>query len=131
MGESAATICAEILRGEPRPAKLVNPLVPEELQRVIGKALEKNDCFNLACSRDRGLRTAGFCRHDNRLGAGAGYDLALRQRAMWGESERNDSDSAKRDMAPKKINWIEFEKLRSTPNIISSANMLQVQICDW
>ena len=41
-GESTASVIAEILRGEPKPAKVLNPAVPDELQRVIGKALEKD-----------------------------------------------------------------------------------------
>lgn len=40
-GESAATIFAEILRSEPGPASTVNPRVPQDLERVISKALEK------------------------------------------------------------------------------------------
>ncbi len=41
-GESTASVIAEILRGEPKPAKVLNPAIPDELQRVIGKALEKD-----------------------------------------------------------------------------------------
>ena len=41
-GDSTATILAEILRGEPRPVRLLNPEIPAELQRVIRKALEKD-----------------------------------------------------------------------------------------
>jgi serine/threonine protein kinase len=41
-GESTASVIAEILRGEPRSAKVLNPAIPDELQRVIGKALEKD-----------------------------------------------------------------------------------------
>ena len=33
---------AEILRGEPKSARVLNPAIPDELQRVIGKALEKD-----------------------------------------------------------------------------------------
>jgi serine/threonine protein kinase/dipeptidyl aminopeptidase/acylaminoacyl peptidase len=40
-GESSASILAEILRCEPPPATSLNPKVPQELQRVISKALEK------------------------------------------------------------------------------------------
>jgi eukaryotic-like serine/threonine-protein kinase len=40
-GESAATILAAVLRGEPRPARVMNPEVPGELQRIIAKAMEK------------------------------------------------------------------------------------------
>ena len=41
-GDSTATIMAEILRGEPRPVRLLNPEIPAELQRVIRKSLEKD-----------------------------------------------------------------------------------------
>ena len=41
-GDSTASVIAEILRGEPKPAKLLNPASPDELQRIIGKALEKD-----------------------------------------------------------------------------------------
>jgi eukaryotic-like serine/threonine-protein kinase len=41
-GESAATVIAEILRGQPQPANVANPEIPPELQRVIDKALEKD-----------------------------------------------------------------------------------------
>ena len=40
-GDSTAAILAEILRGQPRAAKTINPEIPEELQRIIGKAIEK------------------------------------------------------------------------------------------
>jgi serine/threonine protein kinase len=40
-GESKASTLAEILRSEPRAATVLNPKVPQELQRVIGKTLEK------------------------------------------------------------------------------------------
>ncbi len=40
-GESAASVIAEILRGEPKP-QLVNSELPAELLRIIGKALEKD-----------------------------------------------------------------------------------------
>jgi serine/threonine protein kinase/Tol biopolymer transport system component len=41
-GESTASVIAEILRGEPKSAKVLNPAIPDELQRVIGTALEKD-----------------------------------------------------------------------------------------
>jgi len=41
-GESAANVIAEILRGEPKPAKNLNPELPDELSRIIDKALEKD-----------------------------------------------------------------------------------------
>jgi eukaryotic-like serine/threonine-protein kinase len=49
-GESTATIFAEILRSEPRPASTLNSHVPRELERVISKTLEKdpNDRYQSA-----------------------------------------------------------------------------------
>jgi serine/threonine protein kinase len=41
-GESAANVIAEILRGEPKSAQVLNPELPAELQRIIDKALEKD-----------------------------------------------------------------------------------------
>lgn len=40
-GESGASIMAQILRSEPPPATSLNSQVPQELQRVISKTLEK------------------------------------------------------------------------------------------
>ena len=42
-GESWAVIFKEILDGTPTPASRLNPAVPPELERIIGRALEK-DC---------------------------------------------------------------------------------------
>jgi len=41
-GESSATIIGEILHKEPKPMRDLNPQVPEELQRIVGKTLEKD-----------------------------------------------------------------------------------------
>jgi tetratricopeptide (TPR) repeat protein len=41
-GASAGEICGAILHQEPEPASRVNPEIPQELERVIRKALEKN-----------------------------------------------------------------------------------------
>jgi serine/threonine protein kinase/Tfp pilus assembly protein PilF len=41
-GATAVTVLAEVLRGEPRPARILNPELPGELERIIGKALEKD-----------------------------------------------------------------------------------------
>ena len=41
-GESSATIIGEILHKEPKPIRQLNPQVPEELQRIVVKTLEKD-----------------------------------------------------------------------------------------
>jgi serine/threonine protein kinase len=41
-GTSPAILIAEIVRGESKPVRDVNPAAPEELQRIIGKSLEKD-----------------------------------------------------------------------------------------
>src|SRR5271170_1545252 len=41
-GESPVTIIGEILHKEPKPIRESNPQVPEEFQRIVGKALEKD-----------------------------------------------------------------------------------------
>jgi serine/threonine protein kinase len=41
-GDSAASVIAEILRGEPKSAQVVNSELPAELHRIIGKTLEKD-----------------------------------------------------------------------------------------
>lgn len=41
-GESKATIIGEILHKEPKPIRQLNPQIPEELQRIVGKTLEKD-----------------------------------------------------------------------------------------
>jgi Tol biopolymer transport system component len=51
-GESTATILAEILRGEPRPVRQLNPEIPAELQRVIRKCLEKDPADRYQSAKD-------------------------------------------------------------------------------
>jgi eukaryotic-like serine/threonine-protein kinase len=41
-GESPVTVIGEILHKEPKPIRELNPEVPEELQRIVAKALEKD-----------------------------------------------------------------------------------------
>jgi serine/threonine protein kinase len=41
-GESPVAVLAEILHGEPKSPKLLNPELPDELSRIIGKSLEKD-----------------------------------------------------------------------------------------
>jgi len=41
-GESSAAIMGEILHRDPKPMHELNPLMPEELQRIVSKSLEKD-----------------------------------------------------------------------------------------
>ena len=41
-GESPVTIIGEILHKDPKPIRELNPQVPEEFQRIVGKTLEKD-----------------------------------------------------------------------------------------
>ena len=41
-GESKAAIIGEILHKEPKPIRQLNPQIPEELQRIVGKTVEKD-----------------------------------------------------------------------------------------
>src|ERR1700728_954296 len=41
-GESGAAVIAEILRGEPKSMRDLDPETPEELQRIVSKAIEKD-----------------------------------------------------------------------------------------
>ncbi len=41
-GKSPTLILAEILRGDPKPLSATNPQLPQELQRIVAKALEKD-----------------------------------------------------------------------------------------
>jgi eukaryotic-like serine/threonine-protein kinase len=51
-GDTTASVMAEILRGEPRPVRLLNPEIPAELQRVIRKALEKDPADRYQSARE-------------------------------------------------------------------------------
>jgi eukaryotic-like serine/threonine-protein kinase len=42
LGESSVTIIGEILHKEPKPIRELNPQIPEELQRIVVKTLEKD-----------------------------------------------------------------------------------------
>ena len=41
-GDSPVTVIGEILHRQPKPIRELNPQVPEELQRIVAKALEKD-----------------------------------------------------------------------------------------
>jgi serine/threonine protein kinase len=68
-GESTATILAEILRGEPRPVRLLNPEIPAELQRVIRKALEKDPADRYQSAKELTIDLRRLARDLKRPGA--------------------------------------------------------------
>ncbi len=63
VGESTASVIAEILRGEPKSAKVLNPAIPDELQRVIGKALEKDPSDRYQSANDLMIDLRRLKRH--------------------------------------------------------------------
>ena len=73
-GDSTATIMAEILRGEPRPVRLLNPEIPAELQRVIRKALEKDPADRYQSARELMIDLRRLARD---LETGGAEDSAL------------------------------------------------------
>ena len=51
-GTSSAILIAQIVRGESKPVREINPAVPEELQRIIGKSLEKDPADRYQSAND-------------------------------------------------------------------------------
>jgi serine/threonine protein kinase len=89
-GDSTASVIAEILRGEPKPAKLLNPSTPDELQRIIGKALEKDPSDRYQSANDllidlRRLRrqTAGSSQAANATEVFSTRFGWPRRKALW------------------------------------------------
>jgi eukaryotic-like serine/threonine-protein kinase len=83
-GDSAATVIAEILRGQPQPANLANPAMPEELQRVIDKALEK----------DRGDRYQ------------SANDLMIDLRRLKRQTSGTSQSTGKIQAPPRRFDWL-------------------------
>jgi eukaryotic-like serine/threonine-protein kinase len=83
-GASAATLIAEILRGEPKPVRNINPDAPDELQRIIGKALEKDRADRYQTANDLMV------------------DLRRLKRAQLGSSET----SARMQAPPSGFQWL-------------------------
>ena len=86
-GESSASVIAEILRGEPKPAKVVNPEIPAELQRIIGKAIEKERDDRYQSANDLMIDLRRLRRDSSQSGAAAatagGRFNWLRTRWTW------------------------------------------------
>lgn len=86
-GESSASVIAEILRGEPKPPKFLNPEIPDELQRIIGKAIEKERDDRYQSANDLMIDLRRLKRESSQSGAaaaaeGVGFNW-LRGRSIW------------------------------------------------
>ncbi len=82
-GDSAATVIAEILRGQPQPANLANPAVPEEFQRVIDKALEKDRDDRYQSANDLMIDLRRLKRQTSGASLSTGKIQALPRRFDW------------------------------------------------
>lgn len=51
-GANGATVLAEVLRGQPRPASVLNPDIPGEMLRIIAKLLEKDQADRYQSAKD-------------------------------------------------------------------------------
>ena len=67
-GDSTATIIAEILRGNPKPAKALNSEVPDELQRILSKALEKDRADRYQSANDLMIDLRRLKRESSKTG---------------------------------------------------------------
>jgi len=86
-GESSASVIAEILRGEPKPAKVLNPEIPAELERIIGKAIEKERDDRYQSANDLMIDLRRLKRESSQSGAAAatagGRFNWLRAKSIW------------------------------------------------
>ncbi len=85
-GESSASVIAEILRGGPKPAWALNPGIPDELQRIIGKALEKDRGDRYQSANDLMIDLRRLKRESSQTNVTrtSGSDLVkLRARRIW------------------------------------------------
>jgi eukaryotic-like serine/threonine-protein kinase len=82
-GDSAATVIAEILRGQPQPANLANPAAPEELQRVIDKALEKDRDDRYQSAKDLMIDLRRLKRQTSGSSQLTGKIQAPPRRSVW------------------------------------------------
>jgi eukaryotic-like serine/threonine-protein kinase len=67
-GESTAKVISEILRGEPTPAKVLNPELPDELPRIISKALEKDRTDRYQSANDLMIDLRRLKRESSQMG---------------------------------------------------------------
>src|SRR5271154_1236970 len=80
-GDSSATVIAEILRGEPKPAKLLNPELHDELVRIIGKTLEKDPADRYQTAKDLMIDLRRLKRGSSQIGLKT-QSLARRSAAL-------------------------------------------------
>jgi serine/threonine protein kinase/Tol biopolymer transport system component len=88
-GGPGAAVIAEILRGEPKPMRDFNPALPEEVQRIVSKSLEKDRADRYQTANDlmvdlRRLKRAQLGSSETatktRAAAGSGW---LRRKQIW------------------------------------------------
>ena len=82
-GESTASVIVEILRGEPKSAKVLNPAVPDELQRLIGKALEKDPSDRYQSANDLMIDLRRLKRHTTSSSQALNATEALSTSYSW------------------------------------------------
>ncbi|MGC2719429.1 MAG: protein kinase [Candidatus Acidiferrales bacterium] len=64
-GESSAALVGDILRGEPKPLREFNSDAPEELQRIVSKALEKDRADRYQTAADLMVDLRRLLRHSS------------------------------------------------------------------
>jgi|HubBroStandDraft_5_1064220.scaffolds.fasta_scaffold06213_4 serine/threonine protein kinase/Tol biopolymer transport system component len=64
-GDSSAALVGDILRGEPKPLRQFNSETPEELQRIVSKALEKNRADRYQTAADLMVDLRRLKRHSS------------------------------------------------------------------
>ncbi len=64
-GDSSAALVGDILRGEPKPLREFNSETPEELQRIVSKALEKNRADRYQTAADLMVDLRRLKRHSS------------------------------------------------------------------
>src|SRR6202171_342668 len=106
-GASAAALIAEILLGEPQPVRDINPDAPDELERIIGKALEKDRTDRYQSANDLMV------------------DLRRLKRAQLGSS----GTSAKTPAPPSAFQWLRARSFWMVG--ITAVVLLAVMIVTW
>jgi eukaryotic-like serine/threonine-protein kinase len=82
-GESAATVVAAVLRGEPRPLEVLNPESPPELARIIGKTLEKDPADRYQSAKELAVDCRRLLRQLTVPSAGSMKPGRIAWRRFW------------------------------------------------